>query len=69
MDTIYYVCETCSEEYELPETYNEECPICGCDTLYPIDIEASNTILNDYMERVLKEASEEKYNKEFKTNG
>lgn len=36
-DNIIYICETCSEEYELPETYNEGCPICGCDTLVEVD--------------------------------
>ena len=36
-DNIIFICETCGEEYDLPEEHNEECPICGQDTLIPLE--------------------------------
>lgn len=37
MKTAKYLCEICSEQFRLPENYNDFCPTCGCDSLIEID--------------------------------
>lgn len=35
-DFVWYHCENCEEEYELPEGYDAECPVCGKYELEPV---------------------------------